>query len=743
MKGHIRIISGLETVPGNLPTDAVVVSAAMTFFSTKEVDLWTGGYTHDARNESSYYAMGYSGAAAAVLNDLALVVGGRDLAGETLHDSCLAILFDTTQQRIVYDYDVDGSLPRRIGHDIAALPSKNAWFVFGGESIVDDDDGDNVLGGRVLAELTRVSYTNNVLQWEKMQFKGAEEPAPRAWHTLTAIRYRPPPEVATTQKGKANKEASQATIQVVELDHALLLLGGKDAGRDVWVFLYDKQASSSSDEGDTTESLPAQQTPKWIKLNTDGASPLPLAHHTSQALGEGTRVAVCGGVRGGTSLADTISILDVLTTTWSTVVTSPLVQRSFHTMVWVQVPVSAQDDSLLFPRLTEQSPVLPSVDRLVIFGGITADDVAPMDEFVVVDMVTATATTVTADLALPSRMGHAVVVSPDRRLLFSFGGTHATTHHWLDATSRVDLWTYQHEPLPPPPPERMRTLEYPNGDVYLGELNDKELRHGIGRCTYKAGHVYEGHWANDVWEGDGRLEYANGDVYAGTFGSHVRDGKGRLVRAPMEASSTGSALCERAYEGEWQQDRRHGAGVVEYSNGATLKGTWTDDVLDASVNIVIEQYDDQTAIGLYEGAVDVTAPLHPPHGQGRFEMTGYPKAGEMYSGGWVHGKREGQGICMAFDGTVFMGEWKNGKRNGFGTCDYAKTRDRYEGKWVGDVRCGLGTCTYAAGFVYEGQWAHDKRHGDGRCTYKDGTFYEGHWENDEFCGDGALILQAP
>ncbi|RHY25776.1 hypothetical protein DYB32_008103, partial [Aphanomyces invadans] len=158
-----------------------------------------------------------------------------------------------------------------------------------------------------------------------------------------------------------------------------------------------------------------------------------------------------------------------------------------------------------------------------------------------------------------------------------------------------------------------------------------------------------------------------------------------------------------SYDGPWARGRRHGSdGVVMYSNGATLKGAWVDDVLQAST-VVIESYVDRGGklVGLYEGAVDDTA-LHAPHGQGRFESRGYPKCGEMYSGSWAHGKREGQGMCMAFDGTVYMGEWKNGKRNGMGACDYAKTRDRYEGKWrsVTGIQCYMRQLLYGIAFMH-------------------------------------------
>ncbi|ETV96604.1 hypothetical protein, variant [Aphanomyces invadans] len=721
----------------------------MAYFSNKQACVWHGGYKLAHPEPASDATMGYSGAAAAVLHDKALVVGGRDLLGERLHEKSLVILFDMNQERIVYDYDVVGAMSRRIGHAVAALPSTESWFVFGGELLADEDNSRLL---QPLGDLHRVTYANHVARIEKLK----DGPVARAWHTLTTIRYRPPQDAPPTLKGK---QASISTIQVSELDDALLLLGGKNGGKDVWVFQYEKVAPV--DDGDSN-AADTNNAPKWSKMQTDGASPLPLAYHTCHAVGDGTKVAVVGGVRDGV-FSDALSILDVLTGTWTTLVQSPLLQRSCHSTAFVHAPTSvvsgpsSEAFASLFPRLPAPPPEAPSkpsdmvpactdsfagLDCLVVFGGITPEEVAPLDCFVAIDPVAGAVVRVDGHLALSSHMGQAVAASTDRRKLFVFGGTHATSHAWLDTTMCVDLWTYQHDPLPPPPLERMRTVEYSNGDVYLGELNDANLRHGLGTCTYATGDAYEGHWADDLWAGQGRWEATDGQVYVGSFCANQRHGSGLWTCSPRLASaSTPGKLIEVSYDGPWARGRRHGSdGVVMYSNGATLKGAWVDDVLQAST-VVIESYVDRGGklVGLYEGAVDDTA-LHAPHGQGRFESRGYPKCGEMYSGSWAHGKREGQGMCMAFDGTVYMGEWKNGKRNGMGACDYAKTRDRYEGKWVGDVRCGLGTCTYAAGFVYEGQWTHDKRHGDGRCTYKDGTFYQGHWENDEFCGDGALIL---
>ncbi|ETV77410.1 hypothetical protein, variant 2 [Aphanomyces astaci] len=635
----------------------------MTFFSNKQVCMWDGGYKSSRHEPASDATMGYSGATAAVLHDTTLVVGGRDQLGETLHEKSLVILFGLKQERILNDYDVMGTISRRIGHAVGALPSNAAWFVFGGELLADLDGGGGLF--QPLGDLHRVTYANHVVRIERMQLK--EGPTARSWHTLTTIRYRPPPDAPQALKGK---QTTQPTIQVSELDDALLLLGGKDGGKDVWVFHYDKLPQP--DDGDTTSDVEPTRAPKWSKLQTDGASPLPLAYHTCHALGEGTKVVVVGGVHLG-EFVDTVSILDVLTGMWSTLAQSPSLQRSCHVMALVHVPTgiksntddgkAAPDDhriSLLFPRC----PVLPGpasnnnestppsafrhgLDCFLIFGGITPDAIAPLDGFVVIDPIGGTVAQVDdGHLGIPSHMGHAIATSSDRRKLFVFGGTHASTHAWLDTMSCVDFWTYQHDPLPPPPLERIRTVEYPNGDVYLGELDAANLRHGLGRCDYATGDVYEGHWVEDAWAGDGRWESTGGDMYVGSFQGNERHGRGLWTCSPkaMNVSTITPTprLIEISYDGPWERGLRHGSdGVVTYSNDAKLKGAWVDNVLQSST-IVIESYVDRDGkiVGLYEGAVDDSA-LHAPHGPGRFESQGYPKAGEMFSGSWMHGKRDG------------------------------------------------------------------------------------------------------
>ncbi|EQC37039.1 hypothetical protein SDRG_05268 [Saprolegnia diclina VS20] len=685
----------------------------MAFFSHKEIDSWNGDY-----KETNLDCVGYTGAVVGVLGSRAIVLGGRETPGEDFNETALVLVFDLVTERILYDYDVQGRISRRIGHRVAALPSKASLFVFGGESIASDKHAYESLD-----DVYRVQMDANILTIEAMPKRHEDEvPAPRAWHSLTLVKYRPAQD-ATKAKG-------QAVPAVGEPDEALLLLGGRSSSapaqmKDAWVYVTADKADEPSDG--------IAATHKWLKLPTDGASPLPLAHHSCEQLLGGEKVLVFGGVKGAGSshLNDAINILDLSTgaATWSTLATSPLLATCFHVAVAMSVPVDAANSSDYFPQTTTDAVPL---DRILVLGGVAADGAVESSTFLLLNAATGHVDRVTGCLALQSSVGHAPVASPDRRKLYLFGGT--AGHSWRNATSVVDLWQYQYEPAPDMSRfEKIRTFQYPNGDVYIGELDpDTDIRRGLGRCTFVDGRVYEGHWADDVFDGPGVMTYANGDIYDGAWQHGTRDGLGKLTIAP--SPSTNVAF----YEGAWKADARHGSGALGYVNGSLLRGTWASDTFDSSHATIEEFALDSTRLGTFEGEVESATKA--PHGHGRFETHGYPSRGEMYAGRWAHGKRDGEGMSMLYDGTIYRGEFKNGKKNGFGTCDYARTRDKYEGKWVGNQRCGQGKCTYAAGFVYDGHWAADQRHGFGRCTYADGTFYEGEWKKDDFTGDGALVL---
>lgn len=144
----------------------------------------------------------------------------------------------------------------------------------------------------------------------------------------------------------------------------------------------------------------------------------------------------------------------------------------------------------------------------------------------------------------------------------------------------------------------------------------------------------------------------------------------------------------------------------------------------------------------------------------------------LYTGMWVHGKPQGQGIlsfevrddnapnntkkisaryegelldglphgtgeCFLANGAYFVGQWRRGLRNGFGTFKQPNG-DAYEGKWIADKRCGKGKWTSFRGDVIEGTWDEDLPHGQGVHKEVDGGLFEGTFARGRYHGSGTF-----
>eukprot|EP01034_Spumella_vulgaris_P028895 gene28895-35845_t len=126
------------------------------------------------------------------------------------------------------------------------------------------------------------------------------------------------------------------------------------------------------------------------------------------------------------------------------------------------------------------------------------------------------------------------------------------------------------------------------------------------------------------------------------------------------------------YQGEWQNDKRHGQGYIRYGNRESYNGEWLND--------------------------------H-KHGRGDYSYTN----GNFYSGEFEadvrtgdfieNGLSSGRGMLIYENGSVYSGEWLNGHRSGQGTFTAAT-------KGLDSVyRC------LCKNDIYSGSWLNDKMHG--------------------------------
>ena len=142
-----------------------------------------------------------------------------------------------------------------------------------------------------------------------------------------------------------------------------------------------------------------------------------------------------------------------------------------------------------------------------------------------------------------------------------------------------------------------------NGERYAGFFNHG-LRDGYGQQTYANLDSYEGRWAADTFEGWGRLTYTSmSEVFEGLFSNGQRHGEGELRRhgnlvyrgewafgemhGRGERNSEDGSLYigefkngqrsgrgtlhheEWKFEGQFQDDKRHGQGIEEWSDVVT------------------------------------------------------------------------------------------------------------------------------------------------------------------------------
>jgi len=226
------------------------------------------------------------------------------------------------------------------------------------------------------------------------------------------------------------------------------------------------------------------------------------------------------------------------------------------------------------------------------------------------------------------------------------------------------------------------TLVTASGECFVGEFRN-EQKNGVGKCTFTDGSLYEGEFENDKKHGHGTLTLLNGDKFVGNFNNGVRCGEGTAFSNGV-ITYTGTWKSnlkdgrgkftwpdgKRSYEGEWKLDKMDGVGTMTYSEG-TYTGTWKSNLKD---------------------------------GTGKFIFSN----GDVHEGLYVNGKKNGKGMMTWQDGRCYIGDFKDDKREG------------------------RGIYTWSNGTVYEGMFANGKRNGSGCLRDPSGRIQNGRWKDDKF-----------
>ena len=121
---------------------------------------------------------------------------------------------------------------------------------------------------------------------------------------------------------------------------------------------------------------------------------------------------------------------------------------------------------------------------------------------------------------------------------------------------------------------KITNIDFHDGS-YVGEVDEKGLKHGKGSYKWLDGSFYEGDFEKDFRHGIGHFRWANGESYKGDYLQDQRTGQG------IYTWSDGSY-----YEGSFLNGKRHGEGVFLDSNGTKYEGGWFDDQIHGQGTLI-------------------------------------------------------------------------------------------------------------------------------------------------------------
>jgi hypothetical protein len=224
-------------------------------------------------------------------------------------------------------------------------------------------------------------------------------------------------------------------------------------------------------------------------------------------------------------------------------------------------------------------------------------------------------------------------------------------------------------------------------------------------ATTADGGRYYGPLLNGRMQGPGRMEWDNGTVYEGEFANGLFEGQGRLAQSAW------------TYRGEFRLGMQWGHGELVRADGSVYRGEFERDELKGHGRF------ESTGGDVYEGEFDKSA--FTGHGVLR------RRDGSRYEGEFRHWQLEGPGAYTDPMGNVYAGTFLNGELVGKGKLT-SKAGARYEGELSQWVPNGEGVMFLANGDVYRGRFAGGMFDGVGKMTYAkprpDGrTVDEGVW----------------
>jgi len=124
--------------------------------------------------------------------------------------------------------------------------------------------------------------------------------------------------------------------------------------------------------------------------------------------------------------------------------------------------------------------------------------------------------------------------------------------------------------------------------------------------------------------------------------TYEMDGHGILIEYDSDGTYT-------RYEGEFVNNKKHGNGKIQMSNGTTYEGEWENDTMSGRGKIVFTN----SFYHKYKGEFHNGQ----MHGTGIMHMTN----GDKYEGQWDNGQMHGTGTLTFANGDKYIGEFRDGQ----------------------------------------------------------------------------------
>ena len=189
----------------------------------------------------------------------------------------------------------------------------------------------------------------------------------------------------------------------------------------------------------------------------------------------------------------------------------------------------------------------------------------------------------------------------------------------------------------PPKSDGVAQYNYANPlFTYVGEWKDGK-KEGKGKFMIGKNSYYEGEFVHGEITGKGKRVFSNGSVYEGDFKLGEFCGKGKYI----------DKITNEVYEGDWEDNKRNGEGVLSLPDGTTYSGSFVN---------------------------------HKRNGFGKYTSS----SGNQYEGQWVDNKIEGKGKMVYANGDMYEGEFVDGKKQGVGTIVWVDSGLSVTGEWKDD-----------------------------------------------------------